>query len=60
MACTRCMCPGLDTNKFENSFEFTTHGIKSHTSTQKYDFSNRYGYALHVEVVQIELQSLND
>ena len=33
----------LDTNMFENSFEFTAHGINSHTSTQKYDFSNCFG-----------------
>ena len=38
-----CMCPGRETNMFENSFEFSGHGINSHTSTQKYDFSNRYG-----------------
>jgi hypothetical protein len=40
---TPCMCLGRDTNMFENSFQFTGHGINSHTSTQKYDFSNRYG-----------------
>ena len=27
----------------ENTFEFTAHGINLHTSTQIYDFSNRYG-----------------
>ena len=31
---TPCMCPGRDTNMFENSFQFTAHGINSHTSTQ--------------------------
>ena len=28
---TPCMCPCLDTNMFENSFEFNAHGINSHT-----------------------------
>ena len=40
---------------FENYFQFTAHGIKSHTSTQKYDFSNRYGYLLYVHVVHISI-----
>ena len=38
---------------FENSFQFTAHGINSHTSTQI--FSNRYGQLLHVHVVQISI-----
>ena len=31
---TPCMCPCRETNMFENSFQFTAHGINSHTSTQ--------------------------
>ena len=30
---TPCMCPGRETNMFENSFQFTAHGINSRTST---------------------------
>ena len=56
---TPCMYPWRETNMFENSFLFTAHGINSHTSTQKYDFSNCYGQALHVDVVLIWIRSLN-
>ena len=35
---TPCMCPCCETNMFENSFWFTTHGINSHTSTQLWFF----------------------
>ena len=31
---TPCMCLGRETNMFKNSFQFTTHGINSHTGTQ--------------------------
>ena len=32
------MCPCRETNMFENSFYFTSHGINSHTSTQIWFF----------------------
>ena len=32
------LCPSRDTNKFEISFQFTAHGINSHTSTQIWFF----------------------
>ena len=37
------VCPDRDTNMFENSFQFTAHGINLYSSSQTYDFSNRYG-----------------
>ena len=35
---TPCMCLGRETNMFEFSFQFTAHGINSHTSTQIWFF----------------------
>jgi hypothetical protein len=35
---TPCMCPGRETNMFVNSFQFTTHRVNLHTSTQNMIF----------------------
>ena len=50
MLCVQAVTP----NMFENSFQYTTHGINSHKSTQ-ICFLNSYGKLLHVHVVQIQI-----
>jgi hypothetical protein len=42
---SQCLCPSRDTNMFENSFQFTAHGINSHISTQIW-FSNPWWFAV--------------
>jgi hypothetical protein len=42
---SHCLCPSLDTNMFENSFQFTAQGINSHTRTQIW-FSNPWWFAV--------------
>ena len=47
-----CMCPCHETNMFGNSSNLLRMEL-THTQVRKYDFSNRYGQALLVDVVQI-------
>ena len=46
------MCPCRDTNMFEIPSSLL-HMELPRTQVHKYDFSNRLGYVLHLDVVQI-------